>query len=317
MGPSSDVPDAPYHRPVLYQEVLSALRPRAGGRYIDGTVGAGGHAAGVMEASNPDGLLLGLDRDPQALEIAGAKLAEFGDRVQLRHAPFAEMDVQAEALGWHAVDGILLDLGLSSMQLDQSDRGFAFKEDGPLDMRFDPQQVLSAADVVNNWPETDLAQALLTLGEERRAKRIARAIVNARPVESTGQLAQIVSNSVGRAGGRRHPATKTFQALRMAVNDELGQLQKGLEAADGKLSAGGRLAVIAFHSLEDRMVKQYFKRESSDCICPPDQPICTCGHKASLRIITRKPIRPSQAEVSNNPRARSARLRVAEHVGPA
>lgn len=317
MGPSTDAPDAPSHRPVLYQEVLSALRPRAGGRFIDGTVGAGGHAAGVMEASAPDGLLLGLDRDPQALEIAGARLAEFGDRVELRHAAFAELKEQADALGWQVVDGILLDLGLSSMQLDQSERGFAFKEDGPLDMRFDPQQPLSAADLVNGWSESDLAQVLFTLGEERRSRQIARAIVAARPVESTGQLARIVSNSVGRAGGRRHPATKTFQALRMAVNDELGQLQKGLEAAVGMLSPGGRLAVIAFHSLEDRKVKRFFKRESSDCICPPDQPICTCGHKASLKIVTRKPIRPSQAEVSDNPRARSARLRVAEHVGPA
>jgi len=317
MGPSFDAPQAPPHRPVLYQEVLAALRPRPGQRYIDGTVGAGGHAAGVLRGSVPDGLLLGLDRDPAALEIAGAALAEFGDRVHLRHAPYTEMDGQVQRLGWQAVNGVLLDLGLSSMQLDEPSRGFALKEDGPLDMRFDPQQSLRAADLVNTWPEADLADVLFTLGEERRSKRIARAIVDARPVESTGQLAGIVAQSVGRAGGRRHPATKTFQALRMAVNDELGQLEKGLQVAVGQLETGGRLVVISFHSLEDRLVKQYFKRESMDCICPPDQPTCTCGHQARVKIVSRKAIRPSEAEIAINPRARSARMRVAEYVGQA
>ncbi len=317
MGPSLDAPHAPYHRPVLYQEVLSALLPRAGGRYVDGTVGAGGHAEGVLRSSAPDGLLLGLDRDPVAVDIASRTLAGFGRRVQLRQAPYAEMGAQVIAIGWQTVDGILLDLGLSSMQLDDPRRGFAFKEDGPLDMRFDPQQTLSAGDMVNNWSETDLADVIFTLGEERRSRRIARAIVGARPVTSTGQLARIVAGSVGRAGGRLHPATQTFQALRMAVNDELGQLDRGLKIAVGLLAPGGRLAVIAFHSLEDRMVKQFFKRESMDCICPPDQPTCTCGHKASVKLISRKPIRPGLAELAENSRARSARLRVAEHVGPA
>jgi 16S rRNA (cytosine1402-N4)-methyltransferase len=315
VAPSSDAPRAPRHRPVLYQEVLSALRPRAGGRYIDGTLGAGGHAAGLLAGSSPDGMLLGLDRDPQALEIARLALAEYGDRAHIRHAAYADLGHQADSLGWEEVDGILLDLGLSSMQLDQPERGFAFKEDGPLDMRFDPGQALSARDLVNTWPEGDLADVLFELGEERKAKRIARAIAEARPVSSTGQLAQIVSEAVGRAGGRRHPATKTFQALRMAVNDELGQLEQGLEAAIARLAGGGRVAVISFHSLEDRLVKRYFKRESRDCICPPGQPTCTCGHQASVVLVTRKPIRPGQAEVASNPRARSARLRVAEHVG--
>jgi 16S rRNA (cytosine1402-N4)-methyltransferase len=315
MAPSPDAPQAPAHRPVLYHDVLSALQPRAGGRYIDGTVGAGGHAAGVLRASRPDGQLLGLDRDPAALELARETLAEFGDRVHLRHAPYAEMAKWAESLGWDDVDGVLLDLGLSSMQLDEAARGFAFKEDGPLDMRFDPSQDLMAADLVNTWPEAELADVLSRLGEEPKARRIARAIIRERPVETTSQLARIVAASVGGAGGKRHPATQTFQALRMAVNDELGQLEKGLHEAVGCLSPGGRLAVIAFHSLEDRMVKQFLRRESRDCVCPPEQPICTCGHKASLRVITRKPIRPGKAEILGNPRSRSARLRVAEHVG--
>jgi 16S rRNA (cytosine1402-N4)-methyltransferase len=315
MGPSPDAPHGSLHRPVLYQEVLSALKPRADGRYVDGTVGAGGHAAGILRASQPNGLLLGLDRDPVAIEAAKAALTEFGDRVHLRQAAYAQMAEQAHDLGWPIVEGVLLDLGLSSMQLDDPERGFAFKEDGPLDMRFDPQQGFSAADLVNAWPEADLADVLFKLGEERHARRVARAIVEARPVKTTGQLARIVSRSLGKAGGRRHPATKTFQALRIAVNDELGQLDRGLQEAVDLLSPGGRLVVIAFHSLEDRMVKQFFKRESRDCICPPGQPTCNCGHKATLSLITRKPIRPEPAEIVNNPRARSARLRVAEHVG--
>jgi 16S rRNA (cytosine1402-N4)-methyltransferase len=315
VAPSPDAPQAPPHRPVLYQEVLSALQPRAAGRYIDGTVGAGGHAAGILVGSAPDGLLLGMDRDPSALRIAEAALAEFGDRVTLRHAAFAQMAETAHALGWADVDGILLDLGLSSMQLDDPQRGFAFKEDGPLDMRFDPREGFTAAELVNSWTEADLADLLHNLGEERQAKRIARAIVKARPVETTGRLAEIVTSSKGRAGGKRHPATKTFQALRMAVNDELGQLQKGLQASVDLLVPGGRVAVIAFHSLEDRMIKQFFKRETRDCICPPGQPVCTCGHQATLMLVNRKPIRPGEAEISRNPRARSARLRVAEHLG--
>jgi 16S rRNA (cytosine1402-N4)-methyltransferase len=307
----------PFHRPVLYQEVLAALQPRAGGSYIDGTVGAGGHATGLLTGAAPDGRLLGIDRDPAALELARTTLAEFGDQAVLVQASFADMQRVVAALGWPKADGILLDLGLSSMQLDDAARGFAFRQEGPLDMRFDPGQSLSANELVNLWPESELEQTLHTLGEEPGARRVAHAIVAARPILSTTQLAEVVSRSLGRAGGRVHPATRTFQALRMAVNDELGQLERGLGQAVASLAPGGRLAVIAFHSLEDRMVKRFFKTESSDCVCPPDQLMCTCGHQASLRMVTRKVIRPSEDEVSANPRARSARMRVAQRLGAA
>jgi len=306
-------PDA--HTPVLYQSVVDGLQPKPGGRYLDGTVGAGGHAAGLLERSAPDGQLLGLDRDPAALALAQERLATFGQRAQLRHRSYAEMGAAAAELGWERVDGILLDLGLSSMQLDDPARGFAFRHDGPLDMRFDPAAPQSAADLVNTLEEKALADLIANYGEEWRARRIARRIVEQRPLQTTGQLAQLVASAVGAAGGRIHPATRTFQALRIAVNDELETLQAGLEAALGLLAPGGRLAVIAFHSLEDRIVKRFFQRESQDCLCPPEQPVCTCGHVAQLSLIGRKPVQASDEEIAANRRARSARLRIVERVG--
>jgi len=314
MGASGDAADPGSHAPVLYHPVLSALQARAGGRYMDGTVGAGGHAAGLLEASTPDGLLLGLDRDPQALSIAAQRLSPFGERVTLRQTSFARLAHTAAEAGWETVDGLLLDLGLSSMQLDSAGRGFSFRLDGPLDMRFDPAQALSAADLVNDLPVRDLAEILRRFGEEPRAWQVAQAVVAARPLHSTTQLAEIVARASGRTRSGIHPATRTFQALRIAVNDELAALHDGLEQALTLLAPGGRLAVISFHSLEDRQVKEFIRRESRDCVCPPEQPLCTCGHHATLRMLTRKPLRPDEAEIRRNPRARSARLRVAERL---
>jgi 16S rRNA (cytosine1402-N4)-methyltransferase len=317
MGASSDAPASSTHTPVLYQEVISALHPSAGSRYLDGTVGAGGHAAGILTASSPDGELLGLDRDPAALTRAAVRLAPFERRVQLRHASFARMAEVAATIGWPSVRGVLLDLGLSSDQLDAAQRGFSFRQEGPLDMRFDPGAGPSAADLINELEVEALAGILAEYGEERRSGRVARAILAARPIRTTTELAGVVARAVGARRGRVHPATRTFQALRIAVNEELSALEEGLVQAVRVLAPGGRLAVIAFHSLEDRIVKRFFRRESMDCVCPPPQPVCTCGHKASLREVTRRPIRPGPEEVRVNPRSRSARLRVAERIGAA
>ncbi len=302
------------HTPVLFQFVIEALRPRSGGYYVDATVGAGGHAAGILEASAPDGRLLGLDVDPQALALARERLAPFGERAILRRASYTTLQEQLRALGWPAVDGILLDLGVSSMQLDTPERGFSFRYDAPLDMRFDPEQPLTAADLVNSLPEGELADLLWRYGEERRARRVARAIVAHRPITTTRQLAEIVARvtSSGRRG--MHPATRTFQALRIAVNRELERVEQVLPQAVAALRPGGRLVVIAFHSLEDRIVKQFMRRESRDCLCPPEQPVCTCGHRATLRIVPPFPRLADEEEARRNPRARSARVRVAEKL---
>ena len=302
------------HDPVLYKEVLEGLRPQTKGRYIDGTLGAGGHAFGILEASAPAGRLLGLDLDPAALAAAAERLKPFGARAALAQASYREMAVQASRLGWEAVEGILLDLGLSSLQLDAAERGFAFKADGPLDMRYSPANPLMAADLVNDAPESDLAGLLLEFGEERAARRIARAIVAARPITGTRQLATLVAAAAGGRRGDIHPATRTFQALRIAVNGELEAVQMTLPIAVALLKPGGRLAVISFHSLEDRLVKTYFHREARDCICPPEQLVCTCGHKATVRELARKPIAPGAAEIRSNPRSRSAKLRIVEKL---
>lgn len=310
--------DVSPHLPVLYHEILDTLQPRMGGRYVDGTLGAGGHAAGILGASAPDGLLLGLDVDPQALSLARQRLSEYGARAIIVQASYTTLIEQLNALDWPAVEGILLDLGASSMQFDTPERGFSFQVDAPLDMRFDPRNPTRAADLVNNLPERELADLIFQYGEERRSRQVARAIVRARPIYTTGQLAQIVSEAVGVGHGRSrehlHPATRTFQALRIVVNRELEALETCLPQAVSALAPGGRLAIIAFHSLEDRIVKQFFRRESRDCICPPDQPVCTCGHLAVLKEITRRPIRPQDVEIERNPRSRSARLRVAEKL---
>ena len=280
---------------------------------MDGTLGAGGHAAGLLAASEPGGRLLGLDVDPQALDLASQNLAPFGERACLKKASYTSLPASLALLGWDSVDGILLDLGASSMQFDTPERGFSFLADGPLDMRFDPSNPLTAAEIVNTWPEDELVDVLFRYGEERASHRIARAILQARPVSGTRSLAIVIEKALGRRGPH-HPATQTFQALRIAVNDELESLEKTLPLAEQALSAGGRLAVISFHSLEDRRVKEFFRLESRDCICPPRQPVCTCGHKASLKEITRRPITPTEEEINRNSRARSAKLRVAEKL---
>ncbi|MBC8506007.1 MAG: 16S rRNA (cytosine(1402)-N(4))-methyltransferase RsmH [Anaerolineales bacterium] len=302
------------HDPVLYQEIIQALRPRDGGFYVDGTVGAGGHSWGILEASSPSGKLLGFDLDPQALDLARERLSLFGDRATLVQESYSTLGVQLESLGWDSVHGILLDLGLSSMQLDTPERGFSHRFDGPLDMRFDPEAEIKAADLVNNLPEKDLANIIYRYGEERHSRRVAREIVAARPIHTTKELKDIIQKNVRKGRSRVHPATRTFQALRIATNQELDTVESVLPQAVTALATGGRLVVVSFHSLEDRIVKHFFKQESRDCICPPEKPICDCDHQPTLRVVTRKPIRPEEVEVEANPRARSARLRVAEKL---
>lgn len=305
------------HIPVLLQEVLAALQPTTGGIYIDGTVGAGGHAAAILTASAPDGQVFGFDQDDTALELARQQLAQFGQRAHLIHANFSQLGQMAALHHIPPVDGVLLDIGVSSMQLDQAGRGFSFQLEGPLDMRMNQGTGPTAAALVNHLPETELANLIFKYGEEPASRRIARAIVKARPIEGTVVLAQIVARAIpGRRGKAKiHPATRTFQALRVAVNQELEVLEQALPQALALLKPKGRLAVISFNSLEDRIVKQYFRQEAQDCICPPEQPVCLCNHKASINIITKKPITPSAAEVDANPRARSAKLRVVELKG--
>ena len=301
------------HAPVLLEEVLQYLAVAPGGRYIDATVGAGGHAAAILEASAPDGRLLGLDADPEAVSLSRKRLAQWGDRCVLAVANFRHLARVAAEHGFGEVDGVLLDLGVSSVQLASPKRGFSFQSEGPLDMRFDPRQGPSAADLVNRLSEEELAEVLWRYGEERAARRIARAIVARRPITCTRELAELVAEVVPRTG-KIHPATRTFQALRIAVNDELAALTEALPQAVQVCRPGGRVVVISFHSLEDRLVKRFFLREARDCLCPPELPVCQCGHKATLRVLTAKPVRPRPEEVRANPRSRSARLRAAERL---
>lgn len=306
------------HIPVLMTEVLDLMAPRSGGRYIDATFGGGGHTRSLLQGSAPDGRVLAIDADPDAVERAEQLSAIFPGRLEMVHGNFRDMASIVAAHGFGQVNGVLLDLGLSSFQLDTAGRGFSFQHPGPLDMRFDTSSGVSAADLVNQWPEEDLAKLIYEYGEEPRSRSIARAIVRERDqsrIATTDRLARIVERAVGgRKGRATHPATRTFQALRIAVNDELNSLRRGLDAALDLLAVGGRLAVISFHSLEDRIVKTFMRLESTDCICPPGTPICVCGHKARLKLITRKAVQPSLAEQQQNPRSRSARLRVAERL---
>jgi 16S rRNA (cytosine1402-N4)-methyltransferase len=301
------------HVPVLLQEAMEALQPASPKSYIDATVGLGGHAQAILELSSPEGRLLALDADSQALERARARLARFGARVVFAHAWHTDLAETAQSLGFAEVDGILLDLGVSSLQLDDVQRGFSFQQDGPLDMRMDPGADLTAGHLVNGLAEDELSRIIYEYGEERHARRIARAICAQRPIGSTRELAALIERISGH-GGRIHPATRTFQALRIAVNRELASLEAVLPQAIELLAPGGHLVVIAFHSLEDRIVKQFIQQESRDCICPPRIPQCVCGHRATLQRVTKKPIRPSEEEVRINPRSRSARMRVAERL---
>lgn len=306
------------HVPVLLREVVEAMAVRPGGRYVDCTLGAGGHAEAILEASSPDGELLGIDLDPEALATARERLAAFAPRAAFVEASFSDVGDICRDRGFAPVDGVLFDLGLSSLQLEDESRGFSFQREGPLDMRFSPRQELTAADIVNTYGEEALADLIWRYGEERESRRIARRLVEERPFRTTTQLAKAVEQAVGRrARGVIHPATRTFQALRIVVNQELLRLETALVQAHGLLGFGSRLVVISYHSLEDRIVKSFLRREARDCVCPPGTPVCVCGHRASLRLVVHGVVRPSAAEVTANPRARSARLRAAERLPPA
>jgi 16S rRNA (cytosine1402-N4)-methyltransferase len=305
--------DSP-HQPVLYKEIIHALQPRSGGRYVDGTLGAGGHARGILEVCAPDGRLLGLDVDPQALALARKTLAPYEQRIHLAQASYTSLSTQLAQLGWDTVDGIVLDLGASSMQFDTPERGFSFQNDAPLDMRFGPSVPQTAADLVNELSERELADLIYRYGEERDSRKIARAIVRARPLHTTRELVAVVESISPRRSDRIHPATRTFQALRIAVNEELASLEEVLPQAVTALAIGGRVAIISFHSLEDRIVKDFFREQSKDLVNPPYERIYEVERKATLKEVNRKPITPSDEEIKNNPRARSAKLRIAEKL---
>jgi len=301
------------HIPVLLDEIIEGLAIRPGGRYVDGTLGGGGHAQAILEASAPDGQLLGLDADPEAIERCHKRLKDYAHRATLVQANFSELSNVATLSGFERMDGALLDLGLSSQQLGTAKRGFSFQLDGPLDMRFGSQGQ-PAVEMLNELPEQEVAHIIWYYGEEHRSRRIAKEIVKHRPIDNTLKLADTVANAVG-SRGRLHPATKTFMALRIATNRELDVLEAVLPQILSLLAEGsGRMAVISYHSLEDRLVKQWMLRESRDCVCPEELLECRCDHKATLRLVTRKPIRPSDEETRRNPRSRSARLRLAEKL---
>ncbi|MDX1690129.1 MAG: 16S rRNA (cytosine(1402)-N(4))-methyltransferase RsmH [Acidimicrobiia bacterium] len=301
----------PYHRPVMVDEVVDLLGPCPPGPVVDATFGGGGHTRALL-AARPADPIVAIDRDPDALEQA-----EGLGRVHLVAADFRGMADVLPAEGFDDVAGVLFDLGVSSHQLDVADRGFSYHASGPLDMRMGPDAAHTADDLVNHWSERDLADVIRRHGEERHALRIARAIVAARPLRDTAHLAEVVANAVPAADRRRrHPARRTFQALRIAVNDELAAVSEGLEGALRLLRPGGRVVVISYHSLEDRIVKRRFVAGATGCICPPDLPVCGCGRTPELRLLTRRPLTPAADEVARNPRARSAKLRAAEGVAP-
>ncbi len=308
-----------FHTPVMVGEVITALRCRAGTVTVDGTVGGGGHAEAILENTAPDGILIGIDADAEALGAAKKRLARFGKRAILTKGNFADMETMLAEKKIGKVDGILLDLGVSSHQLDAAERGFSFTQDAPLDMRMDRSRPTSASDLVNTLPWEELARIIRDYGEERMAGRIARAIAKERthsPLRTTRDLAGVVLRASPPDAERQriHPATRTFQALRIAVNDELSSLRKALADGMERLKPGGRFSVISFHSLEDRIVKNAFRAGEKGCLCPPDLPLCTCGKKPSLRVLTRKPIVPGDEEIRANPRSRSAKLRTAERI---
>lgn len=303
----------PAHIPVMVEETIKALNVQPGGRYIDCTLGSGGHAAAILEHSSPGGQLLGIDADPLAIRLARARLEPYSGSTLLVNDNFVNLQAICYKHDFLPVHGILFDLGISSTQLANG-RGFSFQHDAPLDMRFDPNQIVTAADIVNTYSEAELSNLIETYGEERFSRQIARRIVQERPIKTTFELTRTIEGVVKGRSGKIHPATRTFQALRIAVNQELEHLESALKQAASLLGFEGRLVVISYHSLEDRIVKQFMQRESRDCICPPGMPTCVCGHTASLRLIYKKVITPSRAEIQANPRSRSAKLRAAEHL---
>lgn len=302
------------HQPVLLAEVIAGLDVRPGGAYIDATIGLAGHAMAILETSAPTGRLLGIDADPFAIDYSRQRLQSYRERSATVQGNFGELDRIAREQGFTMVDGILLDLGVSSHQLSSSGRGFSFQYDAPLDMRMDPSLKQTAAQLVNQLDEAELTSILRQYGEEPHARRVANAIIRRRPLHTTQQLASLVYHEIGRPGLRIHPATRTFQALRIAVNQELDNLKLGLAAALNCLRPQGRLAVVSFHSLEDRIVKNFLREESRDCVCPPGLPVCVCAHRAHLRLLHPGGTTPSATELAANRRSRSARLRVAERI---
>jgi 16S rRNA (cytosine1402-N4)-methyltransferase len=307
------------HQPVLARETLELLAPRKGDVTVDATLGTGGHAELLLEAVHPGGRVIGIDRDPQALDVARRRLDRFGGAFVAVHGDHVELKRLLVAIGVDAVDRVVFDLGVSSLQLDHPERGFSFRTDGPLDMRMDPGAEVTAADLLATLSESELREILWRFGEERRSRAIARAIVrrrDERPIRRTLELADLVRRTLGPAARRWriHPATRTFQALRVAVNGEIVALEALIEHAVSLLRPGGRLAVISFHSLEDRAVKRALKSLSDRCTCPPGLPVCGCDKRKLIRVLTAKPVRPTAAEIEHNPRARSAKLRAAERL---
>ena len=305
----------PYHHPALVSQVLALLSVGPGDRCIDATVGDGGHSTALLEATAPDGLLLGIDADPEALERARERLHPFAGRFTLANDNFANLESIVERHSFYPALAILMDLGLSSWHLEAAGRGFSFREDVPLDMRLSPNQPITASDVANTFSLEELARVIATYGEEPQARHIALSIIRHRPIQTALQLAQAIEAAIPRRGRRLHPATRTFQAIRILVNRELENLETALQQAVRVLARGGRLVVIAYHSIEDRLVKTFMRREARDCICPPRQPLCTCGHTATVRILTKKVVKPSTEESRDNPRVRSARLRACASLG--
>ncbi len=303
-----------HHRPALVPETLDALDVQPGGRYIDATLGEGGHANAVLRAASPGGQLLGLDADPEAVSVARDRLSGFEQSFLAVNENFRDIRAIALQNSFVPVHGVIFDLGVSSLQLDVETRGFSFRRPDPLDMRFGLDQKTTAADIVNSYTEVELADLIYHLGEDRSARKLARAIVGARPVTTSGELAEIVKNALPRRRSRIHPATRTFQALRIAVNDELAAIESALEQAVSVLGQGGRLVAISYHSLEDRIVKNFMRRQSSECVCPPGTPICICSHRPTLKLIRRRAVVPTETEIKANPRSRSARLRAAERI---
>ena len=302
------------HTPVMLSEALRTLAVQPGGRYIDCTLGGGGHSAAILDHSSPGGQLLGIDADPKAIESARERLQHYQKSVLLVNDNFVNLQSICIKYDFFPVHGILFDLGLSSLQLKGNGRGFSFQHDAPLDMRFNPGQELTAADIINTSPESELADLIKTYGEEGYSRQIARHVVKERPIKSTLHLVRTIERAVGRRRSKIHPATRTFQALRIVVNRELEHLEAALKQAVNLLGFEGKLVVISYHSLEDRIVKQFMRTEASDCICTVDTPVCVCGHKARLKLINRRVIVPSQSEIELNPRSRSARLRAAERI---
>jgi len=304
----------PVHVPVLLDEILAGLQPQLGGYFVDCTVGLGGHAAAILEKISPSGRLLGIDADPEAIKLSQDKLGDYGGAVTLVNDNFINLEAICKRYHFHPVDGILFDLGVSSLQLDTAERGFSFQLDAPLNMRFDPEQGLTASDIVNSFSEQELAKLIEKYGEERHSRRIARYIVQNRPIVTTVELARLVEQASGGKRTRIHPATRTFMALRIAVNSELQNLELTLKQTVNLLRPGGRLTVISYHSLEDRIVKQFMRYAASSCLCPPATVICRCGHEPTLKLISRKVIKPTSLETESNPRSRSAKLRIAERL---